>query len=381
MIMNNLEIEEMKQYLKSIVDLETSVYQQEKIVNEAKKSLVKQEVQKKGVSLQPPTYPFKPVKKTFFYNKPNKPISFLKKNKKLIIILLIFLFFVILLSTLLLLYRVISDALFIGSSIILPYALVGFFVCMIWTIVNKKHYNKEVERYEINLKDYEKLKNTSEYNKDVYEAEYQKELDEYNLNLEMYKKDYSDYQLKLEEKKKQNEQEYQDALSIANRNYEIATEQYQKLCDTLDTTKSNLEKLYNTGIIFPKYRNFVAVCSMYEYFGSGRVDSLEGANGAYNLYESELRQNLIINSLEKISTNLEIIKSNQYILYTELKDSNERINNTISDISNSIRLSLNSIKRIEDMSEIIAESTYINAYCSKINAENSQIMSTMALLS
>lgn len=377
--MKNLEAEEIKQYLKSIVDLESSVYQQEKIVEEAKKSLVKQEVQKKGVSLQPPNVPYKPVKNTFFYSKPNKPIPFSRRHKKLIIILFIFLFAVILSGILLLLERVIGDGLWLISVFIFPYLLIGFVFCMIITVVNKKQYNKEVERYGINLKDYEKFKNTSKYNKDVYEAKYQKELEEYNSNLEKYKKEYADYQFKLEEKKKQSEHEYQDALSIANRNYEIATAQYQKLCDTLDNTKSNLEKLYNAGIIFPKYRNFVSVCSMYEYFGSGRVDSLEGANGAYNLYESELRQNLIINSLEKISTDLEIIKSNQYILYTELKDSNERINNTINDISNSIKLSLNSIKRIEDMSEIIAESTYINAYCSKINAENSQIMTTMAL--
>lgn len=388
--MKNLEIKEIKQYLKSIVDLESLVYQQEKIVEEAKNSLVKQEVQKisKGLQLKTPIHPYKPQKKTFVLQEPYKPAPF-AYNKKLIAILLLVMVISGFLSYLSFNYsdRFRGDTAVIWGYVVaislvaLVFSMMGIIGYLNFAIKNKKKYDERIKRYEKEVKEYEIALNEFLSKKEIYDAEYQKKLDEYNLNVENYKKEYADYQLKLEENKKQNEREYQDALAIADRNYEIATEQYQKLCNTLEKTKSNLESLYNTGIIFPKYRNFVAVCSMYEYFGSGRVDSLEGANGAYNLYESELRQNMIINSLEKISTNLEIIKSNQYILYTELKENNEKINSTIREISNSIKLSLNSIKRIEDMSVSIAENTYINAYCSKINAENTRVMATAALLS
>ena len=122
------------------------------------------------------------------------------------------------------------------------------------------------------------------------------------------------------------------------------------------------------------------MCSIYEYFGSGRVDTLEGPNGAYNLYESELRQNLIVNSLDKISSNLEIVKSNQFILYNELINNSKELNTKLSDISNSLNKTLYSVKNIEDLSRITAESSYINAYCSQVTAENSTLMSTMTFL-
>lgn len=41
------------------------------------------------------------------------------------------------------------------------------------------------------------------------------------------------------------------------------------------------------GVIYPKYLTLPAVTTIYEYLESGRCDSLAGANGSYNLYESE----------------------------------------------------------------------------------------------
>lgn len=45
---------------------------------------------------------------------------------------------------------------------------------------------------------------------------------------------------------------------------------------------------------------------------------MTGPNGAYNLYELELRQNTVISPLNTIISNLEQIRQNQYILYNEL---------------------------------------------------------------
>ena len=57
------------------------------------------------------------------------------------------------------------------------------------------------------------------------------------------------------------------------------------------------QKLYSCNIIFTKYQNIVALTSFYKYLDSGRCDKLEGSYGAYNLYEREIRDDLIITKL------------------------------------------------------------------------------------
>lgn len=102
----------------------------------------------------------------------------------------------------------------------------------------------------------------------------------------------------------------------------------------------------------------------------------------YNLYESELRQNIVINSLQKITSNLEAIRNNQYVLYTELSRTNE----ILGDVSGSINEALQSINSIEmigenleaSMSHIVSNS-YITSYCSQITARNTQISAMVDL--
>jgi len=93
-----------------------------------------------------------------------------------------------------------------------------------------------------------------------------------------------------------------------------------------------LEEHYSQGVIFPKYRNIIAVSAFYDYLASGRCDSLEGASGAYNLYETELRQNIIIAQLSLILKNINSIKDNQYSLYQELSKSNAEVNKIIYEV-------------------------------------------------
>lgn len=378
--MNNLDKSEITQYLKSIVDLESSVYRQERIVDVAKRNLVKKEVRKNNsIPFYKPVCPQRPERKEFLLEMPKEPKPYVDKSDKISELI----FFCATIIFGLLLWQ------FAGSSffIVCFFAflmVVSLFLFIIFAITNNtdRKINKNIKNeYEKKLEEYNKQLEIYESNKENYDMQYQRQLDSYSRELQKYEMDYNDYQKKCTSYKNIKKKEYEEALKIADKNFEIASAEYKMLCYTLEDTKNNLDELYNMGIIFPKYCNYVAVCSMYEYFSSGRVDTLEGANGAYNLYENEIRQNLIISSLEKISTNLEVIKSNQYILYTELKENNERLDATLDEISNSIKSSLNCITRIEDINMSIAESTYINAYCSKINAENTRVMATMSFIS
>ena len=90
------------------------------------------------------------------------------------------------------------------------------------------------------------------------------------------------------------------------------------LNETREELKSALSKYYEGDVIYPKYRNLPALTSIYEYLTSGRCSELTGSDGAYNLYESELRQNIVISQLNTIISNLEQIRQNQYTLYQEM---------------------------------------------------------------
>lgn len=98
--------------------------------------------------------------------------------------------------------------------------------------------------------------------------------------------------------------------------------------------KTELKKFYEQDVIFPKYRNFIAITQINEYFESGRCDTLTGPNGAYNLYENELRMNMVVDRLDKIMTSLEDIKKNQYLIYCEIVKTNSFLSGIIQELEN-----------------------------------------------
>ena len=139
--------------------------------------------------------------------------------------------------------------------------------------------------------------------------------------------------------------------------------------ESLVETQKVLEKLYSADIIYPKYRNMIAMCTIYEYFATGRCTELTGADGAYNLYEMELRQNQIINQLDKIMDQLDTIKTNQYALYAELKKTSE----ILTGISSDIKELTTTAHRIEDFS-------HITAYCAQVTALNTEVLKYIAVI-
>ena len=68
--------------------------------------------------------------------------------------------------------------------------------------------------------------------------------------------------------------------------YEAEIQRNAKMLRKGYQTESDLQ---NVLFVFPKYLDILAVSKIYEYLVTGRVTSLTGANGAYTLYESEMR--------------------------------------------------------------------------------------------
>lgn len=108
-------------------------------------------------------------------------------------------------------------------------------------------------------------------------------------------------------------------VQIYRREQQIIQRQYNETCDTL-------KKAYQLNILYPKYRNNIAVCSLFEYLDSGICTQLEGHEGGYAIFELHIRLDRIILKLDEIISNLEKIKENQYVLYSQLRICNGNIN-------------------------------------------------------
>lgn len=160
-------------------------------------------------------------------------------------------------------------------------------------------------------------------------------------------------------------QEHQKELAKAK----IITNQKMQLIQKRRSAEAMLENIYRENIIYPKYRNMVAVLSMYEYFTSGRCTELTGHEGAYNIYENELRLNIIISSLDDILYRLDEIKQNQYVLYQELKSTQ----NMIDSLSGDLNYMMSSVNAVERNSSIAA-------YNSKMAAEDTRLLTYINMI-
>lgn len=109
----------------------------------------------------------------------------------------------------------------------------------------------------------------------------------------------------------------------------------QQLEDQNRATVQTLSNIYSLNIIYEKYRSFSQVCTVYEYICSGRCTTLGerfGNDGAYNLLEQEERQAKIILKLDQILQSLNQIKATQYMLYHAIQEGNQKMNMILSGI-------------------------------------------------
>lgn len=143
-------------------------------------------------------------------------------------------------------------------------------------------------------------------------------------NRKLYEETLKVYEAHLAEAKKEKSrvQEQVEKLTIQKQTAEACR---KKIETSLASSRRNLEKMYSYNIVFPKYRNYVMVSSIYEYLCAGRCTTLEGHEGAYNILELEIRLDRIITRLDDILRNLAAIQANQYTLYSCLQDSNQKI--------------------------------------------------------
>lgn len=236
----------------------------------------------------------------------------------------------------------------VGISIDLSFvSVIGGFVavCSLLGLVAQvstyKDYKQKVSEYENKL------------------LEYNNFINEYHKKIEISKQKVNDYNKKIQKKYEKEIEKKEDVFEKKSLQIKTIKEENKKLLNetrkNIKVVNDKLQELYDLDIIFEKYRNLIAIATFFEYFVSSRVSELEGKDGAYNLFESEIRQNIIITQLDRINKNLNAIKQNQYILYKELNS----INDSLCDINNTI---YNMGKMVSDIKNVAINTNMVNKY-------------------
>ena len=148
--------------------------------------------------------------------------------------------------------------------------------------------NRSVELLDVNGK--------KEHEKQESEAKvkYEEEQEELERNtLEALRKDREDYISLISDH--ENEKSRLENINLKELTDEIAANE-QMESDIKDT----LETYYSTHVLDPEYQDLVPVTTMYGYFKDNRCQELTGHNGAYSLYEKELKAQTITGDLEEL---------------------------------------------------------------------------------
>lgn len=233
--------------------------------------------------------------------------------------------------------------------------------------------NEEIKaKYLLDMKEYEKQLREYERQKDRMIAEAQNEAENIKIKLE---------EMKSEAEKGAN---CSQIVSPASEIKKIVDEEVREAEDLLKRIYECRNSLYAYEIVFGKYRNVVALSTFYEYLMAGRCTTLDGTDGAYNLYENEIRADMIISQLSQVIEKLDDIKDTQYMIYSELQTVNrslDHLNKTMDTALISIQNMESDIANISKNTDVIAHNTAVTAHYAKVNAELTNALGFMIALS
>ncbi len=152
---------------------------------------------------------------------------------------------------------------------------------------------------------YFRRKAEHEKNEDEAGIKYEQEQEELEkTTLETLNRDLKDYRniiSNLENEKARLENISMKGLTEAKAD--------NKAC--LERLEAALEYYYSTQVLDPKYRSLVPVTTMCGYFEAGKCMDLTGTDGAYNLFEKELKQEAITDNLAGITGGMDKIGESQ----------------------------------------------------------------------
>ncbi len=159
---------------------------------------------------------------------------------------------------------------------------------------------------------------------------YEIELAEHNVKYKEYQVQMCIYEQELERFKRELEsQKKERKIKI-----EILRERQMLLHRKIEDSSRLLNDIYKKNIVFPKYRNLIMACSLYEYICAGRCVTLEGHEGAYNILEMEIRLDRVITQLDEVIVKLNAIQQNQFMLYSAIQESKQQVDTILKSTHN-----------------------------------------------
>lgn len=251
--------------------------------------------------------------------------------------------------------------------------------------IETERYNEKIKIYENQLKQYKNEK--KEYDNNYKKAKNDALKKQKSEVTSIVKKELKIQQKKLNEIEKKYNLELEKQKNILK----IPQIKINELLDIeINNTKKDIkeiiklrDELYSYNVIYKKYRNFVALTMIFEYLDSGRCNTLDGADGAYNMLESESRSNEIILKLNVVIDSLDKIKNNQYLLYSELEKVNGNLNNIsdsldeviyeLSEIHEEIEAENNNFEELKKMNSSLLKTSGITAVASAMIARTSAL--------
>ena len=176
---------------------------------------------------------------------------------------------------------------------------------------------------------------------------------------------------KIKEENEKNLLTYENARSSVSNQLTLYNSEANRLLSTIRETESLLKKYYAIGVIYPKYRSLVYICSIHEYLDSGRCDALEGPHGAYNLLEEDIKFARVLDKLDVIAQNLEEIKENQRELYYAICETNsniEKLNGSLSIVSGQLTNGIARLDNINQTLDCIEYNSKVTSTCTQYSA-------------
>jgi hypothetical protein len=200
-----------------------------------------------------------------------------------------------------------------------------------------------------------------------------------------------EHEKKCETVKRKYEQEFRDAMAH-NDNADFANaalgESQQTIEEEIRKLDETLTGLYGLNIVCPKYHNAVAFASFQEYLQSGRCDAFEGANGAYSIFEREVRSDAMVSQLKNLNAGLLQIGESQHKLYTEIAAANRRAAAMAEQVREKMSLFSDKQRQMSgelaaarhDSKRLATQVTGLESHLNRVSAQNAKIRDNIASL-
>lgn len=186
------------------------------------------------------------------------------------------------------------------------------------------------------------------------------------ISAAIEKKKNAQENIKIEEENKLIQQQNEQNRQRVRWQVKQIEKEMSILNDEFWDTDDIVQDYYDLNIIHENYRGFIPISSIYGYIDTGRCFTLTGHEGAYNLYETERRLNIIITNQYEIINRLDDLRQNQYMLYSAIQESNGSLNT----LNNNCSKMISKMASLEKSNDIIA-------YNNQIAAQNTESLNQL----